>query len=271
MKIIDRGGGTAIVVIPGVQGRWEWMKPAIDTLAQRCRVITFSLADEPTSGAPFDARRGITSYLDQVRTALDAAGVQRAAICGVSYGGLIAAAFAARCPDRVSSLVLVSAIPPSWIPDARVRFYLRAPRLLAPLFCVASFRMCPEIFAACGGIGGGARAAARHAWRVITHPFSPGRMARRVHLLQAQDLHGELADLRVPTLIVTGDTSLDRVVPTALSHEYVRMWPHARVATIANTGHLGLITRPEEFARIVVPFAEHAAHEPAEGFRRRIG
>ena len=140
MKIIDRGGGTAIVVIPGIQGRWEWMKPAIDALAQRCRVITFSLADEPTCGAAFDERRGIDSYVDQVREALDTAGIQRAAICGVSYGGLIAAAFAARLPDRVSSLVLVSAIPPSWTPDRRVRFYLRAPRLLSPLFCIASLR-----------------------------------------------------------------------------------------------------------------------------------
>ena len=39
MKIIDRGGGTPIVVIPGVQGRWEWMTPAIDAMAHRCRVI----------------------------------------------------------------------------------------------------------------------------------------------------------------------------------------------------------------------------------------
>ena len=99
MKIIDRGGGTPIVVIPGVQGRWEWMKPAIDALAQRCRVVTFSLADEPSCGGRFDEARGFDSYVDQVRDALDAAGIDAAAICGVSYGGLIAAAFAARYPD----------------------------------------------------------------------------------------------------------------------------------------------------------------------------
>ena len=93
MKIIDRGGGTAIVVIPGIQGRWESMKPGIDMLAQRCHVITFSLADEPTAGAAFDERRWLDSYVDQVREALDKAGIQRAAILGMSYGGLIAAAW----------------------------------------------------------------------------------------------------------------------------------------------------------------------------------
>ena len=84
MKIIDRGGGTPIVVVPGVQGRWECMKPGIDVLAQRCRVITFSLADEPTCGASFDERRGSDSYVAPARAALDAAGIQRAATRGVS-------------------------------------------------------------------------------------------------------------------------------------------------------------------------------------------
>ena len=101
------------------------MKPAIDALAQRCRVITFSLADEPSAAARFDPQRGFWCYVDQVRDALDAAGVDRAAICGVSYGGLIAAVFAARYPDRASSLVLVSALPPSWTPDRRVQFFLQ--------------------------------------------------------------------------------------------------------------------------------------------------
>ena len=271
MKFIDRGGGTAIVVIPGIQGRWEWMKPAINALAQRCRVITFSLADEPTCGAAFDERRGIESYVDQVRTVLDAAGVGSAAICGVSYGGLIAAAFAARFPERVSSLVLVSALPPSWTPDRRVAFYLRAPRLLSPLFCIASLRMYREIAAANAGFLPGALAAALHGWRAVTHMFSPGRMARRVRLLANGNLEAQVSGVNVPTLVVTGDPSLDRVVPVARTHEYVRMWPHASVATIANTGHLGLMTRPEEFARIVVPFAESAARLADTAGRRRIG
>ena len=54
----------------------------------------------------------------------------------MSYGGLIALAFAVKYPERTRSLVLVSAISPAWTPDARVRFYLRAPRLLSPLFVV---------------------------------------------------------------------------------------------------------------------------------------
>src|SRR6185436_7359501 len=138
MQIIDRGTGTPVVMIPGVQGRWEWMKPTVDVLGRRCRVITFSLADEPTCAGAFDEARGFWCYVDQVRDALDSAGIAKAAVCGVSYGGLIAAAFAARHPDRTSSLALVSALPPSWKPDTRIKLYLRAPRLLTPAFLVGS-------------------------------------------------------------------------------------------------------------------------------------
>jgi len=267
MKIVDRGSGTPVVVIPGIQGRWEWMAPAIDALARRCRVITFSLADEPSCGGRFEERRGFWCYVEQVREALDAAGVKQAAICGVSYGGLIAAAFATRYPDRTSSLVLFSAPPPSWTPNARVKFYLHAPRLLTPLFLIASLRMYREIAAANAGALRGVPAATRHAWRVVTHMFSPHRMARRVRLIESVDLRQEL-HVTKPTLVITGEPSLDRIVPVGTTREYLRLWPQASVATIARTGHLGLITRPAEFARLVVPFAEHAAEADT---RRRVG
>ena len=44
--IVDQGSGPPIVLSPGLQGRWEWMRPAVDALAKHYRVITFSLCDE---------------------------------------------------------------------------------------------------------------------------------------------------------------------------------------------------------------------------------
>jgi pimeloyl-ACP methyl ester carboxylesterase len=258
LKVIDRGAGAPVVLIPGVQGRWEWMKPAIDALARRCRVITFSLADEPSSLAPFDKRRGFWCYTDQILAALDAAGVEKAAICGVSYGGLIAAAFAARHPERVSSIVMVSALPPLWKPDQRVRFYLRAPRLLLPVFFLNSLRLYPEIAAAHRTTAGGIRAALRHLSRVLANMPSPARMARRVRLFGSVDLSEDIRRVTCPALIITGEAALDRVVPVQATREYARVWPHARTEIIARTGHLGLITRSDRFAELVASFASQS-------------
>ncbi len=273
MKIVDVGSGAPIVVIPGIQGRWEWMKPAVDALAQRARVITFSLADEPTSGAPFDSRTGFASYVQQVATAMDIAGIPSAAVCGVSYGGLIAAAFAARHPERASALVLVSAIPPAWTPDRRVRFYLRAPTLLMPLFMIGSLRMYPEIAAATPGFVAGIAKAVRHGVNVLRHMFSPRRMARRVELLDGLALEPALRDVKTPTLVITGEPELDRVVPVEATGVYARMWPHATHVTLANTGHLGLITRADEFADVIASFMARtpsATDASATDPRRRI-
>lgn len=255
MKIIDVGHGAPVVLIPGIQGRWEWMRPTVDALAARCRVITFSLADEPTSGAAFDEAKGFDAYVEQVAGALDTAGVERAVVCGVSYSGLVAAAFAARHPERVSALVLVSAVHPTWQPNARADFYLRAPRLHAPLFCLASLRLYPEIAAATPGVWRGLWAAFRHGARAATHPFDARRMARRVAMARGIDW-SRLGDVQVPVLLVTGEPWLDRVVPPALTRKYQETWPHARHVTLPNTGHLGLITKAPEFADIVGRFVD---------------
>ena len=65
-------------------------------------------------------------------------------------------------------------------------------------------------------------------------------------------------------MIVIGEESLERVVPPRITHEYLAIWPHARVETLARTGHLGMITRPDEFARLVSAFVSaHAARKSA--------
>ena len=72
------------------------MRPAVDALARQHRVITYPLCDERTSPFPCDPSRAFENYIAQVDLALDRAGVERPVIAGVSYGGLIAAEFAAR-------------------------------------------------------------------------------------------------------------------------------------------------------------------------------
>ena len=253
MRIVDRGSGAPVVLIPGVQGRWEWMASGVDALAKQCRVITFSLADEPTCGARFDASRGFECYVQQVIEAMDAAGVASATVCGVSYAGLIAAAVAARHPDRVSKLILVSAIPPSWRPDHRVKFLIGHPRLLSPLFCLGALRLYPEIASARGGRLPGLWFTVVNVGRIVRYMFSPTLMAGRVHLIAGLDLEAEVSRLEQPTLVITGDEA-DRVVPARLTRQYLQLLPHARSATIPRTGHLGLVTRPEVFADLVAGF-----------------
>ncbi|MBM3778656.1 MAG: alpha/beta hydrolase [Acidimicrobiia bacterium] len=267
-KIIDRGEGPPLVVVPGVQGRWEWMAPAIDALASRCRVITFSLADEPSSGWPRGGC-GLDAYAEQVGEAMTRLGLRAAVIGGVSFGGLAAGAFAARYPERTRALVLVSALPPDWTLSRRARRYLRAPWLFAPLFWLdAARRAYPEIRTATPDLRLRIRTALRYALLVIRHPASPARMAGRVRALAAA-VAPRFRLPSVPALIVTGERTLDRVVPVDDTLRYLALLPRAEARVLERTGHLGLITRPEAFADLLAPFVHAHGVEAGEEMRRR--
>src|SRR4051812_43505654 len=136
MTLFDRGSGNPVVIIPGLQGRWEWMMPALRALSARCRTISYSLA----AATSFDQ---LISELDAV---LDGRRLESAAICGVSFGGLIALRYAAQRPARTRRLVIVSSPSPSWLPSERQARYLANPWLSTPAFVAGTpFRMWPEI------------------------------------------------------------------------------------------------------------------------------
>ena len=61
--------------------------------------------------------------------------------------------------------------------------------------------------------------------------------------------------------MITGEDGLDRIVPPELTRQYVTRLPRARRATLARTGHLGLVTRPAEFAELVCRFADEISDD----------
>ena len=243
--MFDKGSGLPLVVIPGVQGRWEWMRPALRALARRCRTISYSLPRVED----FD------EFVAQMDAALDNRGIERAAICGVSFGGLIALKYAAARPARTKALILVSTPSPSWAPSPMQARYLARPWLSAPaFFAKAPLRAWPEIAAAIDEWPSRMRFCVTHAVRVAAAPVDPAQMAKRIELKPGPDLCADCARVTAATLVITGEDALDTVVPVASTAEYARLIPGARHETMDHTGHLGLITQPERFARIVGEF-----------------
>lgn len=252
--MVDRGDGIPIVLIPGLQGRWEWMRPAVDALARQHRVITFSLCDEPSSPFPCNPKREFENYVGQVERALDRARVDQAIIVGVSYGGLIATEFTTRHQRRVQGLVLVNALHRSWTPNPQQQRFLESPRLLSPLFvATAPGRMGAEMAAAFPNVFERVKFMTRFGMLVVPAPASPWRMARRIEWAQHHQF-AEARDVSMPTLIVTGEPDLDRVVPVEVTRRYLNDWQAARHVVLKNTGHNGLVTRPDAFAGEVERF-----------------
>src|SRR5262245_46268421 len=128
MVIVDRGEGPPVVLVPGIQGRWEYLAPTVDALALSHRVLTFSLRDEPKAGWPSGAAApSLDDFADQIGDVLADRGLSQAAVCGISFGGRIAIRFAARQPERVTALLVVSTPGPLWHLRTSHRLYSRAP------------------------------------------------------------------------------------------------------------------------------------------------
>lgn len=100
------GDGPPLVLVHGgfVDSRmWE---PQVRHFAGRCRVVTYDLRGHGRTGRSAVRRYRVGLFADDLRALLDALGVDRAAVCGLSLGGMVAQAFAARSPNRLRGLAL---------------------------------------------------------------------------------------------------------------------------------------------------------------------
>jgi pimeloyl-ACP methyl ester carboxylesterase len=250
-RLVERGEGRPLIVIPGIQGRCEWNLRTLDALAAVGHAVTFSLADEPSSGFAWEESAGFENYLAQLDEVIGRTAPVPPVLVGISYGGLIAAEYLARRPGAAAGLVLASAPPPSWALPARASRYLKAPRLMAPVFWLgAPLRAYPEVKAAIPSRRERLDFLIDQGLKVAAAPASSRRMVRRLRWLASA---GTALDrpLPIPSLIVTGEPALERVVPPEATLAYRTWLPDATVVTIPRTGHGGTVTRPQEFARCV--------------------
>ena len=137
--------------------------------------------------------------------------------------------------------------------------------MLFPVFALSSpFRLYPELVSAFPNLVRRGSFAMRYLHRVTWYPLSPARMAERVRLLSGVDFAEDCHQVKAPTLVVTGEPNLDRVVPVESTREYVAVIPGATYEQLTGTGHVGLITKPDRFRGIVGSFvAAHAERSEA--------
>ena len=253
--MVDMGAGTPLVLVPGIQGRWEWMEPSVAALAREHRVITASLPGEPGAALSFDAGADFDLFVRYLDGLLDASGVRDVIMCGVSFGGLIALRYAARRRDRVRALILVSTPGPQWRLSPIQARYVKWPALSSPLFVLGAVRRgWREMRALYPQPAARILAGAHTAWRVVRAPAAPQRMSRRARLAERQNFEADCRCVTVPTLVVAGERELDRVVPCDETMSYLKLIQGSSFQLFERTGHLGTVLAPERFAAIVSRF-----------------
>ena len=100
----EQGSGTPLTLLHGISsGAASWHK---QMALPGYRVLAWDMPGYGESPMLATARADAGAYADALARMLDRAGVQKTVLLGHSLGALVAAAFAARYPQRVRYLVL---------------------------------------------------------------------------------------------------------------------------------------------------------------------
>jgi pimeloyl-ACP methyl ester carboxylesterase len=217
--------------------------PVHDLLARRRRVI---LPVHPGFGASegLEAIETMEDLVFHTLDVLDALGLERVDVAGLSLGGWLAAELALRHPGRVGRLVLVDAagvrvpgVPlgdPFMVPPPRLRELLFHDPTSAVALDILPDTPPPERVET---VLRGREAAARLLWNPA---------------LQYRKLTSRLWRIAAPTLVVWGRE--DRLIPLAYGEAYAQGIPGARLHVIDGCGHLPPFEQPEGFAGVVLEF-----------------
>jgi pimeloyl-ACP methyl ester carboxylesterase len=243
-----------------LQGRWQWMRRFLDALSNRCRVISYTLPGDFGADRRLDPLQGFDQYVRQLEDVIQRAGIERTALCGISFGGVVALRYAARHPARVTHLVIASSPGPDWQPSREQDRYVSRPLLTLPLFLWKALgRLSKEMAASFPHLLDRLAFVVRAGVIALRYPVLPHVMAQRVRLLRTVDLAAECERVRTATLIITGAPELDHVVPVESTRRYLSCIPDSRYAIMENTGHTGSLLQPQRLAQIVGDFI-HASH-----------
>jgi pimeloyl-ACP methyl ester carboxylesterase len=234
----------AVIMIHGLGSSLQTWEPWAAALESDFRVIRFDLPgaglSEPDPTGDYSDARSF-----QILTALmDQLGVARASLIGNSIGGRIAWGFAARNPERVTRLVLIS-------PDgfASPGFdYGRKPHMPAIVklmrYVLPKFLLRMNLVPAYGDKSALTDETLDRYYDLMRAPGVRNAMIQRMEQTVLEDPEPLLRGIEAPVLLVWGEK--DAMIPATNAADYQKYLPNSSLALLPGLGHV-----PQEEAPLV--------------------
>jgi pimeloyl-ACP methyl ester carboxylesterase len=259
----EHGSGPPLLLIMGLatdSTAWAFQLPEF---ARHYRAIAFDNRGVGRTSKPAGPY-SIHQMADDAAGVMDALGVARAHVLGVSMGGMIAQELALRHPERVSALVLACTFPE---PDATVedrRSFMvgqlggqvsadgelqidvaslnpllfvqqMLPAVFNPSFIASDLPKLMQVFAG-----------------ALQYGFSMEAILGQVAAVMGHRATDRLHRIAVPTLVLTGDA--DQLVAPSNSDILAREIPGAKLVKVPGGSHGFNFETPEVFNREVIDF-----------------
>lgn len=238
------GSGEPVVVLcHGFGGSARNFRPQARAFAASCRVLVHDARGHARSDAPRDPEAYEPDrFVDDLACVLDAAGVERVVVGGLSMGSGIALRFALRSPERVRGL-LCSAFPRPRTTPGQVEWALG----FADAIEREGLDTAGEKFAWGARFVRDKKGAELIRTGFLEHdPRALAHVLRRLIAVQPapRELADDLVSLSMPVTIVVGGEDAGSLEP---SRELSRLIPAARLVEIPGGGHVVNLTNPSEF------------------------
>jgi pimeloyl-ACP methyl ester carboxylesterase len=257
------GHGPALVLIHGLLGYSFSWRHVLDRFATAREVYAL---DMPGSGfsecsAALDPR--LPAAAERLLTFLDISGITSCDLVGSSYGGATALFLAAKHPERIRSLTLVSPANP-WSHVGRRRLALLRLRTIARIFPAIARKVYPLHGLAIRRMYGDPRRLGQETLRGYSLPLMRNGVFEHAVAI-TQGWYSDMAELEsllpsiseIPVLLLWG--SKDRVVDPASAGILTSRLKNSRLVIIEGAGHLPYEECPEEFVSVVSKFLEESA------------
>jgi pimeloyl-ACP methyl ester carboxylesterase len=247
-----QGQGAPILLIMGLgwpSYLWHRTRPV---LASRFRTIALDNRGVGQSDVP-PGPYSMALMASDAAAVLDAAGVERAHIFGLSMGGMIAQEFALQYPHRVESLLLGCTAPGG---TQAVRAEPTATQLLfARDLSPEEFSRAMNPFIYDPGTPQ-ERIEADFALRKQWFARPEAYMAQLQAIL-AWEAYSRVPQINAPTLVIHGES--DRLVPPANGKIIAERIPGAKLVMIPHASHILSTDQPDAVHRAVIDFLDAQA------------
>ena len=253
----EAGEGTPILFIHEFAGDHRSWEPQVRFFSRRYRCITYAARGYAPSDVPdsLDAYTQAQAVADAVAV-LDAAGVERAHVVGLSMGGFCTLHLGLRHPERALSLV-VAGCGYGAQPERQESFRAES-AVVAESFREQGAEEVAKRYSL-----GPARVQFQNkdprGWQEFAHQLGEhdstgaeltmlGVQARRPSLYE---LTGELEQMTTPLLLITGDEDEGCLEPDLMLKRTI---PSAALLVLPRTGHTCNLEDPAAFNRAVADF-----------------
>jgi 3-oxoadipate enol-lactonase len=190
----------------------------------------------------------LAQHVDEVRSVLDAAGVETANVVGVSYGGEVAMLCGINAPERVRSLVVANSA-------SRID---RATRARADRWLLASRFRSGRILWQCVYPDLYSSDFLEKNWEFVARTAPSfdlldfDALQETLKAFMELDITDQLGKITVPTLILASDE--DATKPAKYSQEIQSKIRSAELKIISGAGHLAMWEKPDNFNREMIEF-----------------